>query len=227
MAMSIGTQHKQDNALNPKTVVIVEDDAHTRKYLSQAIDNNEQLKLLGSASCCKEALRLLKKQPDIVLMDLELPDGSGIDLIRRFFVADGQSQFVVMTVFGDDQHVIPALEAGATGYLLKDMDPNNIGDMIALLLDGGAPISPSIALKLLKRFHQPESIQSPLTDKEHKVLGLMSKGYNYHESAEHLQISYHTVVSHVRNIYKKLEVHSRSEAIYEASQMGILNIQSE
>jgi len=127
-------------------------------------------------------------------------------------------------VFGDDQHVIPALEAGASGYLLKDMPYDDIGSMISLLLDGGAPISPIIAHKLLKRFHsQPEEIiQNPLTKREQDVLLLMSKGFNYNETAAHLDITYHTVIGYVKIIYRKLAVHSKSEAVYEASAMGLL-----
>ena len=211
------------------SIIIVEDDAHTRMHLENSVRSHPELILTGSAADCADAIPLLQGKPDIALVDLELPDGNGIDLIRQFFTADKGTDFVVMTVFGDDKHVIPALEAGASGYLLKDMPFEEIGGMISLLLSGGSPISPIIARKLLKRFHaRPEAeIQNPLTDREHEVLQLMSKGFNYTETATHLAVSYHTVISHVKKIYQKLAVHSRSEAIYEASQMGLLQMKGE
>jgi len=208
------------------TMIIIEDDAHTRSHLERSVCANTDLNLTGSASSYAEAIELLQAEPDIALIDLDLPDGNGIDLIRHFFKAERGIDFVVMTVFDDDKHVIPALEAGASGYLLKDMPFDELGSMISLLLSGGSPISPIIARKLLKRFHtQPASeVQNPLTKREQEVLQLMSKGFNYNETASHLRLSYHTVISHVRKIYDKLAVHSRSEAIYEAAQLGLLHI---
>lgn len=211
---------------NISSIIIIEDDAHTRDYLKDVVQQHPQLMLAGAAANCAEAITLLEKKPDIALVDLELPDGNGTDLIRRFFTEHHGTDFIVITVFGDDQHVIPALEAGASGYLLKDMHHNDIGNMISLLLQGGAPISPSIALKLLKRFHNPaeKKDQNPLSNKEQEVLQLMSKGFSYHESAAHLSISYHTITTHVKKIYHKLAVHSRTEAVYEAAQLGILQL---
>lgn len=206
------------------SIVVIEDDTHTRLHLESAVKNHARLKLIGSAANCADARILLQEKPDIALIDLELPDGNGTDLIRQFFLPDEGTDFVVMTIFGDDQHVIPALEAGASGYLLKENSDQEIGAMISMLLAGGSPISPVIARKLLKRFHhKPEyKLQNPLTKRELDVLTLMSKGFNYNETASMLSISYHTTIGYVKNIYKKLAVHSRSEAVFEASQMGIL-----
>ncbi len=219
-----GTCIKAMAELKKHSIIIIEDDAHTRMHLENSVGSHPELNLAGSAANCAEAVVLLQAKPDIALVDLELPDGNGIDLIRQFFNPNQGTEFVVMTVFGDDKHVIPALEAGASGYLLKDMAFDEIGSMISLLLSGGSPISPIIARKLLKRFHHKEEseIQSPLTGREQEVLQLMSRGFNYNETATHLSVSYHTVISHVKKIYQKLAVHSRSEAVYEASLLGIL-----
>jgi len=209
---------------NKHSIIIIEDNAHTRLHLEAAVKGHERLQLVGSAENCVEARLLLQNKPDIALIDLQLPDGNGTDLIRQFFSPDDGTDFVVMTIFGDDQHVIPALEAGASGYLLKENSDQEVGTMIDLLLAGGSPISPVIARKLLKRFHhKPEQqLKKPLTNRELDVLTLMSKGFNYNETASMLNISYHTTVGYVKNIYKKLAVNSRSEAVYEASQLGIL-----
>jgi len=211
---------------NKHSIIIIEDDASTRLHLETAVKQHKQLQLVGSAENCAEARLLLQKKPDIALIDLQLPDGNGTDLIRQFFAPDDGTDFVVMTLFGDDQHVIPALEAGASGYLLKETSDYEIADMINMLLAGGSPISPVIARKLLKRFHRKpkQDLKKPLTNRELDVLTLMSKGFNYNETSSMLNISYHTTVGYVKNIYKKLAVNSRSEAVYEASQLGICNI---
>ncbi|MBN4073297.1 response regulator transcription factor [Mariprofundus ferrooxydans] len=214
-------------AFRKQSIVIIEDDRQTRLHLESVVKAHASLNLLGSAANCAEACVLLQKKPDIALVDLELPDGNGADLIRQFFAPDAKAtDFVVMTVFGDDQHVIPALEAGACGYLLKDTPDDEIGNMISMLLDGGSPISPIIARKLLKRFHDPVESENPnpLTSREQEVLSLMSKGFNYKETAAMLSISYHTVIGYVKNIYRKLAVNSRSEAVFEASKMGLLQM---
>jgi len=213
-------------AFRKHSIIIIEDDTQTRLHLEHIVQNHNQLEWVGSATNCAEAKVLLQKTPDIALVDLGLPDGHGSDLMRQFFSVDGGTYFIVMTVFGDDQHVIPALEAGASGYLLKETSDSEVGQMISMLIDGGSPISPIIARKLLKRFHhQPESTKSnPLSKREFDVLKLMSKGFSYHETASMLHISYHTVITHVKSIYRKLAVNSRAEAIYEAVQTGLLDM---
>ncbi|MDQ6979530.1 MAG: response regulator transcription factor [Mariprofundaceae bacterium] len=207
-------------------VVVIEDDPHTRAYLTKTIAAVPNMLVVGDAGDCAHAMPLLRTEPDIALIDLGLPDGSGLDLIRKRFFKQSTTQFVVITVFGDEAHVMPALEAGACGYLMKDSALPDIAELISQVLSGGSPISPIIARKLLTRFRIDNDQQqgSMLTKREFDVLHLMSKGYNYNETAEHLGISYHTVVSHVRHTYRKLEVTSRAEAIFEASRMGLLNM---
>ena len=165
----------------------------------------------------------------LVSIDLDLPDGDGVDIIARESNRHSDLPIMVISVFGDESHVIKAIQAGARGYLLKDSDSTEIRDSIRQLLEGGSPISPSIARHLIKRF-QVEPDQPPqsddavvLSEREHEVLVLASKGFSYTETAEMLDLSVNTVASYTKRIYGKLAVNSRSEAVYEATRMGIMN----
>jgi DNA-binding NarL/FixJ family response regulator len=215
-------------------VLLVEDDAPTRARLARVIEAHPDLVLLGSAASCAEARALFEHfHPQVLLTDLGLPDGSGVDLIR-----DARTRWpgvlpLVITVFGDEQHVVGALEAGALGYLLKDGTPEYIGASILEMLAGGSPISPAIARHLLRRFRTDapaaaEGTRSDtvphLSERETEVLRLIVKGFTYAEIADLLGVSSHTVTTHVRGIYRKLEVHSRSEAVYEALQLGLVKV---
>lgn len=214
------------------TVVVVEDDPHTRAHIARAVKSHRRLSLAGEAGTCAEGRALLaEKPPDVLLTDLGLPDGSGVDLIRGLRARRPDSRALVITVFGDERSVVESLEAGASGYLLKDGTPEEIGSAIDQLLDGGAPISPHIARYLLKRFHTPGAERRPvrdapaLTARETEVLELIAKGFGYAEIARILGISAHTVTTHVRRIYGKLEVGSRGEAVYEAVNLGLIRMQ--
>jgi DNA-binding NarL/FixJ family response regulator len=166
--------------------------------------------------------------PDIILLDLGLPDMHGIDVIRHVARHHPGCDVLVVTMFGDDQHVFDALEAGATGYLLKDSGLDRIASSIHELKAGGAPISPSIARRVLARLRTEPEAPSPqpppsvLTPREIELLRLTAKGLSFDSIGELLGISPHTVVAHVKKIYRKLAVHSRGEAVYEATQMGLL-----
>ncbi len=138
---------------------------------------------------------------------------------------------MVITVFGDERHVVRALEAGATGYILKDAMTDSICTSIMQLVDGGSPISAPIARHLLSRFHDAtriaarEGVDLPqLTGREKDVLSQLARGFSFSEISGILSISPHTVASHIKHIYRKLAVHSRSEAVYEALQLGLINI---
>ena len=213
------------------SVLLVEDDDATRAHLAKEIAAHPELRLHGAAASCREArMELAESEPDVMLVDLGLPDGSGADLIRELSARGSRTQSMVITVFGDESHVVAAIEAGATGYLLKDASSDRIGRAILELLGGGSPISPAIARHLLKRFYAPPQAPAPgraadlpgLTEREHEVLALLVKGFTYAEIAELLAISAHTVTTHVRHIYGKLEVRSRAEAVYEALHLGLL-----
>ncbi len=211
-------------------VLLVEDDENTRDRLAQVIANHPQLQLAGVTENLAQARRYLQNiEPDVLLCDLGLPDGNGIELIREIRSRGYKTEAMVITVFGDEKHVISAIEAGATGYLLKDGRANYIGDSIVQMMNGGSPISAAIARHLLKRFNlgaqennQEAPAQNTLSQQEITVLRYLAKGFNYSDIAGLLNISHHTVTTYIKRIYRKLAVHSRGEAVYEAHKMGII-----
>jgi DNA-binding NarL/FixJ family response regulator len=220
------------------SVLLVEDDTPTRAHLARAIEANARLALLAARATCAEArAELATASPQVLLTDLQLPDGSGIELIREVRERHPDTQAMVITVFGDERSVISSLEAGATGYLLKDGTSESIGESILQLVAGGSPISPPIARHLLRRFQASppgERAETPpggasvpetsLTSREVEILRLIAKGFSFPEIARLLGISAHTVTTHVRHIYGKLEVNSRGEAVYEAVHQGLIRL---
>lgn len=225
-------------------VLLVEDDERTRQRLAEVIRDHEGLELVGSESTLAGGLEALKRaQPSVLLTDLGLPDGDGTELIRAASEAPHDVLAMAITVFGDERHVVAAIEAGALGYLLKDGTPESITGSILEMIDGGSPISSPIARYLLKRMRtsdvpDPSSGSSSdgadglrqeeppkLSGREQEVLRYVVKGFSYPEIAGFLEVSPHTVTTHVRGIYRKLAVHSRGEAVYEALQMGLVDLE--
>jgi len=214
------------------SVLLIEDDPHTRGLLASIVNAHEHLEIIAAVGSRQEGLdELEKQQPDVLLVDLGLPDGDGTDLIHEIYRRGYATDVMVITVFGDEKHVIRAIEAGATGYILKDGSNNYIARSIIQLVEGGSPISAPIARYLLNRFHTPvpevenTAIDLPyLTEREKEVLSKLARGFNFTEIADILVISPHTVTSHVKHIYRKLAVRSRSEAVYEAVQLGLIDI---
>jgi DNA-binding NarL/FixJ family response regulator len=211
-------------------VLVVEDEPELMRRFSQAVLNDPGLSLVAAVSTGTAALAVLAAtSPDVVLLDLGLPDIRGIEVITHLARHRQQCDVLVVTMFGDDQHVFEALEAGATGYLLKDTGLERIAASIHELRDGGSPISPSIARRVLARLRaapgvSPAQAGTPcaLTPREIELLKLTAKGLSFDSIGELLDISPHTVVAHVKKIYRKLAVHSRGEAVYEATQLGLL-----
>jgi DNA-binding NarL/FixJ family response regulator len=215
--------------------MIVEDDRPTRDRLVRQVRSEASLAVVAAAATLAEArIALATTRPRVLLVDLDLPDGSGLELIRKAFADNAGTESMVITVFGDEHHVVSAIEAGAAGYILKDSDGEQIARALLQLLDGGSPISAKIARHVLRRM-QPlpgaergegagEGRGERLTPREHEVLKLIAKGYSYAEIAQMLGTSVHTSTSHVRSIYRKLAVGSRSEAVFEAVQMGIIRL---
>jgi DNA-binding NarL/FixJ family response regulator len=221
-----------DGTMGVHTVLLVEDDANTRARLARVIEAHPQLQLVGSVGTCAEARRVLESaEPDVLLTDLGLPDGDGIALVRELRQRGARTAAMVITIFGDENHVVAAIGAGALGYLLKDGAADYVAGSILDMLAGGSPMSPPIARYLLKRFQGIETVapaDAPelprLSEREREVLTLIVKGFSYAEIARLLGVSSHTVTTHVRGIYHKLEVHSRGEAVYEALQLGIVKL---
>lgn len=205
-------------------VLIVEDDPAMRARLTEAIAAEDDLEVFGTAGSLEEAgAELEKGSPDVLITDLGLPDGSGVELIHR--VAGGGGLCMVVTVFGDEKNVLRAISAGASSYLLKDTPTADLAPAVRQLLAGGSPISPSIARHILRRFQGAKpTADVVLTEREAEVLRLIAKGFTYAEIADLLDLSSHTVTSHVRKIYRKLSVGSRGEAVYEAVQLGLLEL---
>ena len=220
----------------PIHVAIVEDDLGFRDALARALLAAPDLQLAGTAGSRSDGLALLQGGPvDVLLVDLGLPDGSGIDVIRAATQQWPACNIMVSTHFGDETHVIRSIEAGAAGYLLKDSSPAKIVDEIRSLASGGSPISPIIARQVLARFRggplsQPDK-PGQVTDaepavalsvREKEVLDLITKGFTAVEIARLMQLSQFTVRTFVRRIYSKLKVTSKAEAIYEARSQGLL-----
>lgn len=202
-------------------VFLVEDDPETRARLIRAIEAIPGFEMAGAAGNVAEGKAWLGRHfADVLLFDLGLPDGSGLDLIR-LAARNGRGAIMVISVFGDERNVVAAIEAGASGYLLKDASVDSIGESIRQLLAGGAPVSPGVAKHLLKRFQgraprADAGETEALTPREHEVLSCLAKGFSYAETGAMLKVSINTIRSHVKSIYAKLAVNSLPEAIYEA-----------
>lgn len=219
---------KDNGTGNRHSVLLVEDDPVLRAKLATVIEASDSLTLTRAVGTVNEAMTLLQLEaPDVLLTDLGLPDGSGADLIRAVSDPKSTTEAMVITVFGDERHVIEALEAGASGYLLKDASEEDIVESILQLLAGGSPISPAIARYLLKRFKPVRSekpdLPEQLTTREQDILRLIAKGYSAKEIAELESISYNTVTTHVKHIYRKLAVNSRAEAVFEAITLNLVD----
>ena len=213
-------------------IIIVEDEPEFRRRFTQIIESEPTMQLVGVASNKREAQALVdREQFDVLMIDLGLPDGSGIEVIRSVSARKPDVDIMVVTVFGDEQHVVAAIEAGATGYILKDSTPADVISCIRLLRAGGSPVSPVVARSVLRAIRnrmnttptrQVNPDDNPLSARETEILQLLAKGMSFNEIGEILGISPHTVTAHIKKIYRKLAVHSRGEAVYEASQMGLL-----
>lgn len=221
-------------------VLIVEDEPELLLKFATAVQSDPLLELSGAVPTGRAGIALLDALcPEVLMVDLGLPDVSGIEVIRHAARHHPGTDVLVVTMFGDDQHVLASIEAGATGYLLKDALSDRICTSIHELRSGGSPITPSIARKVLARFRLPlpapaaapaaaknqttdDSGSTPLTEREIDILRLVAKGLSFNEVGGSLAISPHTVVTHVKKIYRKLAVHSRGEAVFEAGQMGLL-----
>ena len=228
-------------------VVIVEDNAHTRHHLEQCVLHNPQLVLAASFGTLSPALTWFGRQgADLLLVDLGLPDGSGLSLLKHVRDRWPGCDMLVVSMFGDEASAVASIEAGAVGYVHKDDDATDIAETLLAVKRGASPISPMIARHLLRRM-QPQqtlagatgSVTPPnkssstgagqedphvaLSPREHEVLGYIARGFSYAEIARQQGITVHTVQTYIKKLYGKLAVHSRSEAVYEANRLGLLN----
>jgi DNA-binding NarL/FixJ family response regulator len=214
---------KQDEAARIR-IVLVEDDARFRAAFAAAIASSDDLALQAQATGLQEGLALLNgPAADVLLVDLGLPDGSGVDLIKATRIAWPVCDIMVSSVFGDESHVLRSIEAGAVGYLLKDSQPERIVEQIRSLRAGGSPISPLIARQVLARLQPTAAVanETLLSNREQEVLAYITKGFNYDEIGRLMQVSRPTVLTYVRRIYGKLQVNSKTAAVYEARKLGL------
>lgn len=199
------------------SVGIVEDDAVLRRSLARLVGDTKGMNCLAACASGEEALQKLPPlNPQVVLMDLNLPQMPGTECIRRLKEASPATQVIVLTVYEDSEHIFRALKAGASGYLLKRAEPDEVLDAIRNARDGGAPMSSQVAHRVVHSFHEPVSKgldTTALTEREKEILTFLSKGFANKELADKFQISVPTVRTHLRHIYEKLHVRSRSEAI--------------
>jgi DNA-binding NarL/FixJ family response regulator len=241
---------------SPWRVLIVEDDSTTREFFANSVRRCADLVLMADVASVAEA-RAWLDQPahtaDVLLTDLGLPDGSGLEVIRHALLRHPQCEALVISMFGDEDNVLSSIEAGATGYIHKDSAPDDIAQSILQLKAGASPISPMIARRVLAKYRSMAADFEPkeplaqsniarkateivaintspqadeeapvLSPREQQVLELIARGFSYAEIAKLRHVSVHTVQTHIKNLYAKLAVHSKSEAVYEATKLGLL-----
>jgi DNA-binding NarL/FixJ family response regulator len=211
---------------------IVEDDAILGSALGETLSSVDHFEVVGWAETYQEGRALLERELDVLLVDLGLPDGSGLDLIT-LSQEKKALRTLVLSVFGDVRHVVQAIERGADGYILKGAESIEIKAAIEIVQSGGAPISPAVAGHILARVRRSEASSqagkatSNLTPREIEVLTHLAKGLSYKDVAAIEGLSYHTVADHVKAIYRKLAVNSRSEAVFEAVQTGLIKMRED
>lgn len=227
-------------------VVVVEDNHQTREFLESCIRAHPQLTLTASFAALAPAQDWFAVHTaDVLLIDLGLPDGSGLTLMRQVHHRWPACDMLVVSMFGDEENVVASIEAGAVGYVHKDDEAADIAETLLAVKQGASPISPMIARHLLRRMRpvtrqvpvdEPEDApvvdipaETPveggvsLTRREQEVLEYIARGFSYAEIARLQGITVHTVQTYIKKLYGKLAVHSRSEAVYEANRLGLLN----
>ncbi len=233
-------------------VVLVEDNVDTRSFLESCVNGHPQLKLSASFATLAPARAWFEdNEADLLLVDLGLPDGSGLTLMREVRQRWPGCDMLVVSMFGDEENVLASIEAGAVGYVHKDDDAADIANTLLAVKAGASPISPMIARHLLRRLHpaapaagragtpkvqgaaaagakpgEPAAAaEAPvaLSRREQEVLEFIARGFSYAEIARQQGITVHTVQTYIKKLYGKLAVHSRSEAVYEANRLGLLN----
>ena len=204
------------------TVSIIEDDAPVRQILTGWIDTAKGFRCLSAFGSAESALVSLPREaPHILLVDINLPGMSGIECVRRLKPLMPETQFLMLTVYADTDHIFDALSAGASGYLLKETGRGELIASLKLVHEGGSAMTSFIARKLAQSFRQPHpELPDPqsLTPRERAILELLSRGDYYKEIAESLGISVYTVCTHIRRIYEKLHVRSRGQAVAKYTQ---------
>jgi DNA-binding NarL/FixJ family response regulator len=236
MLTAMQTEGSEAETASRWNVLVVEDDRNARAFFEASVRRCPQLRWLDGLGTLREALAWLADTdeiPDVLLADLGLPDGSGLDVIRTAVARFPECEPLVVSVFGDEDNVLASIEAGAVGYIHKDAAPEDIAHTILEMKAGASPISPMIARRVLAKYRslrlardvpqvaQPEA-PPLLSAREQEVLSLIARGFSYAEIARLHGLSVHTVQTHIKNLYGKLAVHSKNEAVFEAMRLGLL-----
>ncbi len=227
-------------------VLIVEDDPQMRAFFAASVGRSPELLLVSSVATVAEAKAEFNRMThgiDVLLIDLGLPDGSGLEVIRHARQRNPACEALVISMFGDEDNVLASIEAGALGYIHKDAAPDDIAKTILEMKGGASPISPMIARRVLFKYRSMQSNvpsapvvadftaikndpltaeKSILSPREQEVLELIARGFSYAEIADLKNLSVHTIQTHIKSLYGKLEVHSKMEAVLEATRMGLL-----
>ncbi|RPD43171.1 DNA-binding response regulator [Chitinophaga barathri] len=215
--MMVYSKKKLQNSMDIISVAIVEDNHDIRQAMELLINGSEGYACIGAFNNAENALEKIPQLlPNVVLMDFNLPGMNGIECIIRLKAEFPDMQFMMLTVYEDDDKIFMALEAGASGYILKKTSPGELLDAIRDLHDGGSPMSSQIARRVVAYFQKqakPNPALEALTSREKEILDQLSKGFLYKEIAGNLFISIETVRRHVHNIYEKLHVRSRTDAV--------------
>lgn len=227
-------------------VLIVEDDPQMRDFFADSVMRCAQLQLAASLGTVAEACAWLDEAShavEVLLTDLGLPDGSGLEVIRHATRRSPGCEALVISLFGDEDNVLASIEAGALGYIHKDSAPDDIAQTILEMKAGASPISPMIARKVLAKYArsraQDAAVSAPavapvagrgdadepvLSTREHEVLALIARGFSYAEIARLQGVTVHTVQTHIKSLYAKLSVHSKNEAVFEATRLGLIKL---
>ncbi len=220
------SSRQKDAVIRPITIWVVEDNLRYRKSLARLINRTQGMACPNAFGACEDALAIsdAEHSPDVILLDIGLPGMSGIDGIEQFKLLHPKVHIVILTVYDDNDKVFNALCAGASGYLLKDSSPDKIIESIKEVLAGGAPMNMPIAHKVLEMFAQfkPKKSDYGLTEREKEILQQMIVGLTIQQIADKLFLSFHTVNTHLKNIYTKLHVNTRSGAVSKAYKEHLL-----
>jgi len=206
-------------------VAIVEDNPKTLEYLSALFSGSDGIALVGAFPTGQEALDSLPDLlPEVLVVDLNLPDMSGLDIIREVKSKNPRTEVLVLTIHENREHLFSALQAGANGYLVKGSSSTDIIDAVSMLMAGGAPMSPTVARYVIEEFQEVKASRetTTLTKREKEVLQGIASGLSEKRLAESLSVSPHTIHTHIKKIYRKLQVNSRAEAVLKARNKGIV-----
>jgi len=219
-------QLTESQPMNPIRVAIVEDDSHLREGLRILIDSTPGYRCARGFGSVEEALRSLGVEPiDVMLLDIHLPGMLGSEAVRVFREKFPSMQILMLTIYAEQDKVFESICNGANGYLLKKTPPAKLLESIRETHDGGSPMSPEIARKVVTLFQKtgpPETIDEQLTPQEIRLLKLLSEGYSYQNAAGQMNVSINTIRNYIRSIYEKLHVHSKNEAVSKALRSRII-----